>query len=326
MFKKILIPLLLSCPMVNSQVITQNFGAGANAFSIDFVQIGNLGNAADTSGNPNPAGSVSYIYNISKYEISREIVNKVNLSAGLGITLGDLTQYPRGAVPESGNGPNKPAVGLSWYEAALFVNHLNISQGYNAAYKFGAPVTGNPFGFQLWNPTDAGYQANNPFRNTLAHYFLPTTDEWYKAAYGSLSGTWFDYTTGSDTPPIAVGGGTTPGTAVYGQPSSMGPSDVDNAGGLSAFGTIGQGGNVWEWMETNADGSNDTIEEFRERQGGAWDNPIEALATTWYDSGVNPDHEHDLIGFRVASVPEPSALSLLAIGLGGLAMMRRRRS
>jgi hypothetical protein len=32
------------------------------------------------------------------------------------------------------------------------------------------------------------------------------------------------------------------------------------------------------------------------------------------------------IGFRIASVPEPSALSLLAIGLGGLAMMRRRRS
>jgi len=26
------------------------------------------------------------------------------------------------------------------------------------------------------------------------------------------------------------------------------------------------------------------------------------------------------------SVPEPSALSLLAVGLGGLAMMRRRRS
>jgi hypothetical protein len=28
----------------------------------------------------------------------------------------------------------------------------------------------------------------------------------------------------------------------------------------------------------------------------------------------------------VYSVPEPSALSLLALGIGGLAMMRRRRS
>jgi hypothetical protein len=32
------------------------------------------------------------------------------------------------------------------------------------------------------------------------------------------------------------------------------------------------------------------------------------------------------VGFRIAIVPEPSALSLLAIGLGGLAMMRRRQS
>jgi hypothetical protein len=32
------------------------------------------------------------------------------------------------------------------------------------------------------------------------------------------------------------------------------------------------------------------------------------------------------VGFRVAMVPEPSVLSLLAVGLGGMAMMRRRRS
>jgi hypothetical protein len=36
-----------------------------------------------------------------------------------------------------------------------------------------------------------------------------------------------------------------------------------------------------------------------------------------------PDGE---LSFRIVSVPEPSALSLLAVGLGGLAMMRRRRS
>ena len=34
----------------------------------------------------------------------------------------------------------------------------------------------------------------------------------------------------------------------------------------------------------------------------------------------------DNLGLRVAAVPEPSALSLLAIGLGGLAIFRRRRS
>ena len=32
------------------------FGSGANTFDIEFVSIGNPGNAADTTGSPNPAG------------------------------------------------------------------------------------------------------------------------------------------------------------------------------------------------------------------------------------------------------------------------------
>ena len=41
---------------------SDTFGSGANTFNIDFVTIGNPGNAADTTGNPNPAGSVAYTY------------------------------------------------------------------------------------------------------------------------------------------------------------------------------------------------------------------------------------------------------------------------
>ena len=42
-----------------------------------------------------------------------------------------------------GNGPNKPAAGISWLEAAKFVNWLNKSTGHTPAYKFGA---GGAFG------------------------------------------------------------------------------------------------------------------------------------------------------------------------------------
>jgi hypothetical protein len=38
------------------------FGSGGNQFSMDFVPIGSPGNAADTTGNPNPAGAVGYAY------------------------------------------------------------------------------------------------------------------------------------------------------------------------------------------------------------------------------------------------------------------------
>ena len=318
----LIVSLLLAavCQTSRSQTITEWFGgvSDVNRFSIEFVQVGSPGNAADTTGIPNPAGYVPYLYNIGKYEVSREVITKVNEASGLNITLADMSAY-------NSNGQNKPAAGLSWYEAALFVNYLNISQGYNAAYKFGgAPVSGNPYGFQLWNTADVGFQANNPFRNSLAKYVIPSADEWYKAAYGSPGGDWFDYSTGSNSLPDPVSNGTNPGSSVYGGQSGL--ADISDAGGLSPYGTMAQGGNVWEWTETNNDQSNDSIEEFRMRKGGGWHNPNDTLASTWFDSGVNPDREHDLIGLRVAMVPEPSALSLLAVGLGGLAILRRRRS
>ena len=43
--------------------------------------IGNPNNAADTTGNPNPVGSVSYMYNLGKYEVSRDMITKANTQA-----------------------------------------------------------------------------------------------------------------------------------------------------------------------------------------------------------------------------------------------------
>jgi formylglycine-generating enzyme required for sulfatase activity len=301
--------------IVNAQTITQNFGSGANAFSIDFVEIGNPGNAPDTTGSPNPAGSVAYTYNIAKYEVSREMIDKANADAGLGITLQDMTNY-------GGNGVNKPATGISWYGAAKFVNYLNIISGSTAAYKFDA--SGN---FQLWSTSDVGFNPNNPFRNSVARYFLPSSPEWYKAAYGSPNGTWYDYATGSDVAPTPVSGGTEPNTAVYAQLIETGPSDITYAGGLSAYGTMAQGGNVWEWTETAHDGLNNDVLEYREERGAGWgDFGSHDLASFDRDNVFPTDEGFYVIGFRVASVPEPSALSLLAIGLGGMAVMRHRRS
>ena len=302
--------------VANAQVITQNFGTGANAFSIDFVEIGNPGNVADTSGSPNPVGSVSYVYNLGKYEISRGTIEKANLGGSLGITLYDMTSI-------GGNGINRPAAGISWFEAAKFVNWLNTSSGYVPAYKFDSNGS-----FQLWSVADTGYNPNNLFRNNLATYVIPSRDEWYKGAYGSASGLWYNYTTRSDTAPARDIDGTNANTAVYNLPGLIGPSDVNRSGGLSAFRTMGQGGNVVEWNETAFDGVNDSALEFRELRGGSWDNPnvdsLNAQTREW----AHPADENYFYtyGFRIAMIPEPSALSLLAIGLGGLAMMCRRRS
>ena len=302
--------LALGYQSASAQLVTESFGTGGNAFTMDFVTIGNPNNAADTTGAPNPAGSVGYIYNLGKYEVSRDMITKANSAGSLGITLRDMTSY-------GGNGVNRPATGITWYEAATYVNWLNTSTGGTAAYKF---VGGT---FQLWSAGDAGYNANNMFRNSLAKYVIASRDEWYKGAYGSPNGTWYDYPTGdyTDSAPTAVAGGTAANTAVYG--GQAGPADINNAGGLSAHGTMGQGGNVWEWNETAFDGINNIAGENRELRGGSWSNDSNSM-----DASIrindDPTYEHADYGFRVASVPEPSTGLLVLLGLSGLLLKRRK--
>jgi len=311
MRKLLCLRIVLAClPTISfAQTITQNFGSGANAFSIDFVTIGNPGNAADTTGNPNPVGSVAYTYNIGKYEVSRDMITKANSAGSLGITLYDMEFY-------GGNGVNKPATGVSWFEAATYVNWLNTSTGGTAAYKF---VGGT---FQLWSPTDAGYNASNLFRNSVAKYVLPSTSEWYKAAYGNRNGTWNNYATGSDSAPTAVASGTAANTAVYNGQSS--PADITSAGGLSPYGTMGQGGNVREWTDTAYDESNDIVGEKMESRGGTWESSDYRVSASYRDRDP-ADFAWGYLGFRVAMIPEPSSLSLLFLGGVAVVMGRRRK-
>ena len=277
---------------------------------MDFVTIGNPGNAADTTGAPNPAGSVAYTYNIGKYEVSRDMITKANAAGGIGISMYDMT------TSYGGNGANRPATGVSWYEAATFVNWLNTSTGGAAAYKF---VGGT---FALWSAGDAGYNSNNLFRNSLAKYVIPSLDEWYKGAYGSSDGSWSNFPNGTDSAPTAVAGGTDANTAVY--DGQTGPADITNAGGLSAYGTMGQGGNVLEWSETAWDGSNNIADENRELRGGTWSYYSTFLDASSHFFFNNPTIENVYYGFRVASVPEPSTGLLVVLGLSGLLLNRRK--
>lgn len=106
------------------------FGSGVNQFNMDFVEIGSPGNTADTA---DPVGAVLYVYQLGKFEVSRDMIAKAEGTLGMTLnTMGFVTGGPRA---------DTPATGVSWNEAARFVNWLNTSTGNQAAYKF---TTGGP--------------------------------------------------------------------------------------------------------------------------------------------------------------------------------------
>jgi formylglycine-generating enzyme required for sulfatase activity len=159
-------------------------------------------------------------------------------------------------------------------------------------------------------------------------FYIPTEDEWYKAAYYDPdkpggAGYW-DYPTRSDDPDIPNNGnpeGDTGNTANFydldytiGSPYYRTPvGQFQNSEG--PYGTFDQGGNVHEWNE-------DVFTSMRIFRGGSWGQGYTALYAG-YPFGTGPSGESTYLGFRIAEVPEPGATSLLAVG--ALAILRRRK-
>ena len=327
-FFTVIAALMLIANQAHAGIVT--FGSGANSFNMEFVTIGDAGNVADTTGSPNPAGSVAYEYQMGKYEVSRGMIDAANNLGSLGITMYDMASL-------GGNDPSKPATGISWLEAAKFVNWLNTSQGHQAAYKFTGDGT-----FALWGSGDAGYDASNRYRNSLAVYVLPSVDEWYKAAYyDALLGVYYDYATGSDTAPSSVTSGVSASTAVYGHDTSIGPALVDQAGGVSPYGTHGQGGNAYEWNETDINQATDGSTANRVFRGGSFYTADVTQLSASYALSFSREYESFTSGFRVVNlaavssssssstgtVPEPTTFAIWGVmGLAVFGGIRRRRN
>jgi hypothetical protein len=283
-----------------------SFGSGENQFSMAFVTVGNAGNLGDPNSNKN-YGSVPYEYRISTYEVSQSDITMATAGGLEGVTAGAWS-------------PNQPAAFMKWYETAAFVNWLNTTSGYQPAYNlaYNGGSTNSSWVMSLWSSQQAWQNGGqNLFRNVNAYYFLPNDNEWYKSAYynGATADYW-NYPTASNTSPTAVPSGTAAGTAVYGYDPTSSPAQVKSAGGLSAYGTMGQGGNVAEWMETSATGSNTVPYADRSFNGAAVNDQSQQLqADNRTAFNVNPAFESPYIGFRVASaalgtgsapVPTPS--------------------
>ena len=232
----------------------------------------------------------------------------------------------------------KPVTHVSWFDAARFTNWLS---------------NGQPTGAQGSETTEAGaYTLNGATSGFInkdadASWWIPSENEWYKAAYydpslnSGLGGYWL-YATKSNTQPNSRNGSSTDansanymyddgiangfngGYAVTNSTSSSGSQNYLTPVGAfsksaSAYGTYDQAGNVFNWNDAIIDNA------FRGLRGGSWSNFSDPLRSSARNL-IIPGGEVNNVGFRVATVPEPTSLLLIGVGGLSLALLGRKRS
>lgn len=333
---------------VVSLVLLGLISATASAtVNVEMVPIGNPGNGPDTSFINGPFGSVGYVYQIGKYEVTAgqytEFLNAVAKDDPNGLynsAIGDdgRDPYVYGANIQQSGSPgsftysvapdwaNRPVNYVSFWDAARFANWLH---------------NGQPTGLQGPNTTEDGAYtltpsamlSNSVLRNPGARFFIPSEDEWYKAAYhdanAGSAANYFFYPTGAafSQPGRDVTEETNPGNnANYASISfdflldspyfrtEVGEFELSD----SPYGTYDQAGNVAEWNETIFLGVD------RGRRGGSFE-LIPGYMRAFAVDYTLPAIELGSVGFRVASIaiPEPSTVLLTIAALAGLSGRRR---
>lgn len=299
--------------------------APASAVTMDWVVVGDPGNAPDTPTNCFAAdcGSVPYTYKISKYEVTNaqyaEFLNAKAASDPLGLYNSFMGNTLAGGITRSGADgsytysaragfENRPVNFVSVYDAMRFTNWMNNGQG-SADTETGV--------YTLLGGTATPSNGETVTRNPGSIVFLPTENEWYKAAYyDGLTGTYFDSPTGTDVPTACAAPGATANTGNCGLFTVFSTSNVGAyTGSASPYGTYDQGGNVEEWNEQ-------IVDDLRGFRGGAWDRGAELFLADASNAGTGWS-EYTNIGFRLAMVPEPGTALLVLAGLAGIAWRRK---
>lgn len=300
--------------------------------SIETVVVGDVSNTADTSG----YGAVSDLFAIGKFEVTigqyTAFLNSVaasdpfglfNPSMGSNLNVAGVARsgspgsFTYSVTDNAGSSANRPISYVSWFDAARFVNWINNGATNGASTETGA--------YTLNGATNG----DAPMRNESATWWIPTENEWYKAAYYKGGGTNSDYwiypTQSDDAPGNTIGGDTNQANYYAGSYSvtqSTAYSSSQNyltevgafSGSDGAYGTFDQGGNVWEWNDLQAESGP------RGLRGGRWGDDVGFLQSS-FRNVFTPDNEDFWIGFRVATVPEPSTYALLLVA--GLAIGAR---
>jgi len=317
-------------------------GSAASAVNIETVTVGNVGNAGDPL---TGFGTVDYEFRMGKFEITAgqytEFLNAVAKTDTYELystfmwvgTYGGCHIYRGGSsggytYSVATDYAKRPVTNVSWTSAARFANWL---------------TNGQPTGGQDLTTTEASsYYLNGAVSEAelravtriadedriagKKYYFIPTEDEWYKAAYhknDGVTGNYWLYPTGGNSEPSNDLIDPDPGynANFYQSGYTIGSpywrtevGEFENS--ASRYGTFDQVGNVWEWNEAII------AESGRGKRGGSFNHSGGLQAAVRFN--MYPGFGQNDLGFRVSEVPEPAALSLLVLGAGA-ALLRRRK-
>jgi sulfatase modifying factor 1 len=237
------------------------------------VTVGNAGNAPDSTS----YGAVPYEFKIGKFEVTlaqyAAFLNAVAATDAYGLYHPSMeTDLNIAGIARSGSSGSftyrvigtgtRPVAYVSWFDAARFCNWLHNGRPAGAQNA----MTTERGAYTLDGTITGGLTIN---RETGAKFWIPSEDEWYKAAYHQPAGQGGDadsywlYPTKSNVEP-----GNTTGavplanqanfkTAVYSVTESGIFSASQNylteagssPGSAGFYGTFDQGGNVFEWSD-----------------------------------------------------------------------------
>ena len=280
---------------------------------MDWVTVGNANNAADTT----TRGAVSYAYQIGKYEVTNAqygaFLNAAAKTDSYGLYNSNMGDYGITRGGSSGSYTysvttalaNRPVVYVSWFDAARFSNWMMNGQGN------GSTETGS---YTLNGATSEIIIT----KNVGATVYIPSEDEWYKAAYyNGASSTYSLYPNGQNS--------ITTADANYNNRDGSSTDVGSYSSDPSMYGTFDQGGNVWEWT----DGA--ISDAYRILRGSSYRSTGAVILSSTYDSSEIPGEHRNNYGFRLASVegftsavPEPSSLVLTMLA-SGVMLIRRKR-
>jgi len=198
-----------------------------------------------------------------------------------------------------------PVNNVTWFEAVRFANWMNNGQG-NGDTETGA--------YTLLGGTATPSNGATVSRNPGAAIFLPSEDEWYKAAYydGSTS-SYFALPTRSNILPTCTTPTAAPNSANCEIPGNLYPDLTpvgSYPGSTSPYGTFDQGGNVEQWNETIVGPG--CLPQCRGARGGSFDTyAFTFTASSRY--GGPPDTTFYALGFRLAMIDRtpPTITSLV---------------